>query len=106
MEPWLADVRDEVVRGVILSVLIQHGLDWMAFRSLKSQVQMGQGYPLGDEDLKFQLAYLSDTSRGYVESKPLRSGRTRIREYAFVRATAKAVDLRDGRIPSDVGVAL
>jgi hypothetical protein len=106
MEPWLVDVRDEVVRGVILRVLIKHGLDWMAFQSLQSQVQLGQGYPLADEELRFQLAYLGDKARGYVESKPLRAGRTRIREYAFVRATAKAVDLRDGLIASDPGVAL
>jgi hypothetical protein len=100
------DVRDEVVRGVILNVLIKYGLEWVAFRSLKRQVQVGQALPLSDEELRFQLAYLGDKERGYVEPKPLRSGRESISVYAFVRATAKAVDLRDGRIPPDPGVAL
>ena len=106
MDPLLQDVRDEVVRGIILSILIQHRLAWVAFASLKYQVQIGQGFPIADDDLGFQLAYLSDRARGYVEARPLRAGRARAFEYAFVRATAKAVDLRDGRIASDPGVAL
>jgi len=106
MDPFLQDVRDEVVRGLILSILIQHRLGWVAFGRLKREVQMGQGFPITDDDLGFQLAYLGDASRGYVEARPLHAGRTEVFEYAFVRATAKAVDLRDGRIPCDPGVAL
>ena len=106
MDPLLQDVRDEAVRGVILIILIQHKLSWVAFSSLKREVQLGQGFPIADDDLGFQLAYLSDAARAYVEAKALRTGRTNAFNYAFVRATAKAVDLRDGRIPRDPGVAL
>jgi hypothetical protein len=98
------EIRDEILRGVVLSVLIKHQLDWVAFNSLKVQVQRGQGYSLEDAELRFHLAYLSDSERGYVELKPLRAGRAAA-ESSFVRATAKAVDLRDGRIRPDPGVA-
>jgi len=97
-------IRDEILRGVILSILIKHRLDWVAFTSLRIQVQRGQGYPIEESELKFHLAYLGDPSRGYIESKPLRAGRTAA-ESSSVRATAKAVDLRDGRIAADPGVA-
>jgi len=97
-------IRDEILRGVILSILIKHRLDWVAFASLRIQVQRGQGYPIEESELKFHLAYLGDPSRGYVESKPVRAGRTAA-EYSSVRATAKAVDLRDGRIAADPGIA-
>jgi hypothetical protein len=97
-------IRDEILRGVILSVLIKHRLDWVTFSSLRIQVQRGQGYPIEDSELKFHLAYLGDPARGYIESRPLRSGRTAA-EQSCVRATAKGVDLRDGRIAQDPGVA-
>jgi len=106
MDLLLQETRDEAVRGIILCILIQHKLGWVRFQSLKREVQMGQGYPITDEDLGFQLAYLGDAARAYVEAKPLRAGRTSVAGFAFVRATAKAVDLRDGRIPNDPGVAL
>jgi len=106
MDPLLQDVRDEVVRGVILSILVQHRLNWVAFASLKREIQMGQGFPLTDDDLRFQLAYLGDTARAYVEGKSLRTGRDDAFQYAYVRATAKAVDLRAGLIPKDPGVGL
>lgn len=87
-----------------MSILIKHQLDWVTFQSLKVQVQRGQGYAVEDSELKFQLAYLSDSARAYIENKPLRAGRGAT-EFSFVRATAKAVDLRDGRVPPDPGVA-
>jgi len=104
MDTLSREIRDEIVRGVILSVLIKHELDWVAFNTLRLQVLRGQGYALRDSELRFHLAYLSDSARAYVESKPLRAGRAEP-EYAFVRATAKAVDLRDGRIAGEPGVA-
>jgi hypothetical protein len=104
MDSLSGEIRDEIVRGVILSILIKYQLDWVTFNSLKVQVQRGQGYAIEDAELKFHLAYLSDSARGYVELKPLRAGRTGA-EYSFLRATAKAVDLRDGRIALDPGVA-
>lgn len=98
------EIRDEILRGVVLRILIKHRLDWVTFNGLKVQVQRGQGYPLEDAELRFHLAYLGDSARGYVELKPLRAGRAEP-ESSMVRATAKAVDLRDGRIAGDPGVA-
>jgi hypothetical protein len=99
------DIRDETQRGVILMILVRRGLDWVPFGELKQQLLRGQGYPVTDEDLRFQLQYLGDPVRGYVEIKPLRLGRPPEPEQLQVRATAKAVDLIDGRIPPDQGVA-
>ena len=65
----------------------------------------GQGYPLTDEELHFQLLYLGDPARGYIEVKRLRLGRPQELEHLQVKATAKAVDLIDGRIPPDQGIA-
>ena len=104
MDTLSREIHDEIVRGVILSVLIKHELDWVGFNTLRLQVLRGQGYPLQEGELRFHLAYLSDSARAYVESKPLRAGRAEP-EYSFVRATAKAVDLSDGRIAQDPGVA-
>lgn len=99
------DIRHETQRGVILMILIRRSLDWVPFGELKQQLLRGQGYPLTDDDLRFQLLYLADPARGYIEMKPLRLGRPQELEQAQVRATAKAVDLIDGRIPADQGVA-
>ncbi len=99
------DIRHETQRGVILMILIRRNLDWVPFGELKQQLLRGQGYPLTDDELRFQLLYLADPARGYIETKPLRLGRTEELEQLQVRATAKAVDLIDGRIPADQGVA-
>lgn len=99
------DIRHETQRGVILMILVQHNLEWVSFGELKQQLLRGQGYPLTDEELRFQLQYLADPARSYVEMKPLRPGRPEEFEHSQVRATAKAVDLLDGRIPTDQGVA-
>ena len=104
MNSLTLEIRDEIVRGVILSVLIRHRLEWVTFRNLWVQVQRGQGFPLEESELKFHLNYLSDSARGYLENKPMRAGRGGT-EFSFVRATAKAVDLHDGRLPLDPGVA-
>ncbi len=98
------ELRDEIIRGVILSVLIKHQLDWVTFQSLRVQIQRGQGYAVEEDELKFHLAYLGDSVRAYIQSKPLRAGRGGT-EFSFVRATAKAVDLHDGRLEPDPGVA-
>jgi hypothetical protein len=99
------DIRHETQRGVILMILIRRGLDWVPFGELKQQLLRGQGYPLTDEELCFQLLYLADSARSYIEVKPLRLGRPQEPELLRVRATAKAVDLIDGRIPKDQGIA-
>src|SRR5207248_4840189 len=97
------EIRDEIIRGVILSVLVKHRLEWVTFGSLRVQVQRGQGYALEENELRFHLAYLGDSSRGYVENKALRTGR-KATDFTLVRATARAVDLLDGRIAADPGV--
>ncbi len=99
------DIRHETQRGVILMILIKRNLDWVPFGELKQQLLRGQGYPLTDDELRFHLTYLADPARSYIETKPLRLGRPEEMEQLQVRATAKAVDLVDGRIPADQGVA-
>ena len=99
------DIRHEAQRGVILMILIRRNLDWVPVGELKAQLQRGQGYALTDDDLKFHLQYLADSGRDYVQTQPLRLGRAGETEPFLVRATARAVDLADGRIAADPGVA-
>ncbi len=90
-------LHKELERGVILRALILFNLDWMTLRDLWVQVG-GQGYLLDDDTRTFDLNGLEQ--RGYIERKSLRSGRMDF-ELQMVRATVKAVDLHDGRIPPD-----
>ncbi len=101
MNKFSEDVKHESQRGVLLLTLIYRGLEWVPWMELQKQMAR-QGYPLADEDLQFHLNYLSGGS--YVETETLRAGRSGV-ELKRVRATKKAVDLRDGRIPADPGVA-
>ena len=104
---WSDDHEDEIVRGVILSILIQHKLEWVPFDTLRLHLVRGQGCLLPDDRLLFHLGYLSDTTRAYVETRTAPRGHPAVRDtFAFLRATAKAVDLRDGHIPADPGVIL
>jgi hypothetical protein len=96
------DVRHEVQRGVILMILTHRGLEWVPFTELRVQLARGQGYPLTDAELWFHLRYL--TNRGCVETRNARPGRTDL-ALVQVRATPKAVDLLDGRIEADPGIA-
>ena len=98
------DIRHEAQRGVILMILVHRNLDWIPVGELRQQLARGQGYLLTDEDLRFHLAYLATPGRAYVETRGLRPGRTDS-SLTMVRATAKAVDLLDGRIAPDPGVA-
>jgi hypothetical protein len=100
MRRLIADVEHELERGVILTVLILAGLDWLPIRAVRAQLA-GQGFFLTDEGLQFHFNYLEQ--RGYIDRKPLRSGRADL-ELQTVRATTKAVDLHDGRIPADEGI--
>jgi len=94
------DIRHERERGLILEVLIKAELRPIPFRLLHSIV-VAQGFPIEAEGLDFHLTYLKDT--GYIEIKNLRDGRVDV-QMKIVRATRKAVDLRDGRIAADVGI--
>lgn len=102
MREQTEQVRHEVLRGLILRILVLRDLDWVSFIELKLQLVRGQGQTLRDDDsLMFQLRYLSD--RGYVELKRLRAGRADI-ELQCIRATGRAVDYLDGRLPDDPGI--
>jgi hypothetical protein len=96
------DVRHEVQRGVILMILTHRALDWVPFTELRVQLARGQGYPLTDADLWFHMRYLAN--RGYLETRNTRPGRSDL-SLTQARATPKAVDLLDGRIEADPGVA-
>jgi hypothetical protein len=102
MSTLINDVRHEVQRGVVLMILTHRGLEWVPFTELRAQLARGQGYPLTDAELWFHVRYLS--SRSYVETRHTRPGRTDL-SLTQVRATPKAVDLLDGRIEADPGVA-
>jgi len=99
------DIRREAQRGVILLVLVHQQMNWMPYRELKLQMARGQGYALTDEELRYHLAYLSSPSRGYVETRRLRPG-VSDPEWSEARATARAVDLLEGRLEPDPGVAV
>jgi hypothetical protein len=96
------DVSREYERGVMVKVLVSWGLEWMPLHALRVQTMTQLGYTMSTDDLKFQLNYLSQG--GYTETKTLRAGRADF-ELAVARATAKAVDLVEGRAV-DPGVAL
>jgi len=94
-------VQREAQRGLIVRVLVDWRLDWMPFGELRLHVLRRTGYAIADDELEFHLKYLS--TAGYVEMKHLRAARAGL-ELTAVRATAKAVDLIEGRIPADPGL--
>ena len=96
-------IQEEAQRGLIAQILVEWQMEWMPFGELRVQMLRRSGYPMTDEALAFHLNYLSRA--GYVETKQLRAARAGL-ELTAVRATAKAVDLVDGRIAEDPGVAL
>lgn len=96
------DIHHETERGVMLLALILNDLEWMPAKELQRQM-IGQGFlDFTTESMRFHLNYCEQ--KGYVERKSLRGGRLGM-ELETVRATTKAVDLHDGRIPADPGVA-
>ncbi len=103
MKTLSKQVQQEAQRGLIVRILVEWQLEWMPFGELRLQLLRRTGYPVSDEELQFQINYLSRT--GYVETKQLRAVRAGL-EMTTVRAAPKAVDLVDGRIPEDPGVAL
>lgn len=103
MTKFSDDIKHEAERGVMLLTLIYRGLDWVPFSELRKQMAR-QGYPLADDELEFHLNYLADGE--YVEMETLRVRRGAAgMEMQRARATKRAVDLHDGRIPADPGVA-
>lgn len=96
------EVQNESQRGLILNILIDWKLEWMPFNELRVQVLRRSGYALADKDLQFHLNYLA--ARDYLETRRLRAGRAEL-ELLTVRGTAKALDLKEGRLEPDAGVA-
>jgi hypothetical protein len=91
-------VQREAQRGLVLRILVDWRLEWMPFGELRLQFLRRAGYALSDEELQFHLNYLSRA--GYVETKQLRAARAGL-ELTAVRATPKAVDMVEGRMPDD-----
>ncbi len=91
-------VQQEAQRGLIVRVLVDWRLEWMPFGELRLQVLRRTGSALGDDELQGHLNYLAQA--GYVETKRLRSSLADL-ELTVARATAKAVDLVEGRLPPD-----
>lgn len=96
-------IQKEAQRGLIVQILIERRLEWVPFAELRLQFLRRAGYAPADEDLQFHLNYLSKS--GYIETRQLRAARAGL-ELTAVRATPKAVDLAEGRISEDAGVAL
>lgn len=101
------DIRHERERGLIIEVLIEAKLKFIPLYLLVSMME-GQDWPLGEgdpakalEDLNFQLTYLADL--GLVERRNPREGKLKL-DIQLVRATGKAVDVKDGRIERPTGI--
>ncbi|HEV2177372.1 MAG TPA: hypothetical protein VGW33_09245 [Terriglobia bacterium] len=103
MNSLMNDVQHEAQRGLMLRILVDWHLEWMPFNELRVQMMRRTGDTVTDERLKFHLAYL--TQNQYAETKQLRAGRAEI-ELTAVRGTPKAVDLLEGRLAPDAGIAL
>jgi len=95
-------VRQEAERGSIVQILVEWQMEWMPVGELRLHM-LRAGYQLSDEDLQFHLNYLE--RKGYVETKQLRAPRAGL-ELTAVRATARGVDLAEGRLAEETGVGL
>ena len=103
MESLTSDVQREAERGVMVRILVDWGLEWMPYHELRMQLATRLGYRVPESELRFHLNYL--LQGGYAETKQLRAGRADI-ELLAIRATVKAVDLLEGRVPQDAGIGL
>jgi len=101
MDTATKDINMEAERGVMLQVLVNWNLERIPFHELRLQTIRRLGYNLSDDQIRFHLNYLEQG--GYAETKLLRSGRADL-ELTAVRATAKAVDLLEGRLAPDPGI--
>src|SRR5579875_1321564 len=61
------------------------------------------GYPSPLEELNFHVAYLAE--KGLVAVEGVRGPHTH-RNISLVKITAKGIDYRDGRLPTDEGIYL
>jgi hypothetical protein len=97
------EVKHEAERGLMVKVLVDWNLEWMPFHELRMQLTRRLGYRPLDSTMQLHLNYLREG--GYAEVKQLRAGRTEL-ELTAIRATAKAVDLLEGRAAPDAGIGL
>ncbi|HEV2424300.1 MAG TPA: hypothetical protein VGZ29_05680 [Terriglobia bacterium] len=104
MAEQISTAQHEIERGRILQILLVRYPDSLSFADLKLHlVRQGcviEPGRMGDRVMAFHLAYLKD--RGYVALEKLRAGDV---EMGTARLTARGVDLMDGRIERDSGVA-
>ena len=94
-------VRHESERAVMLRILTDWNLEWAPFYELRLQLMSRLGYRLPDSQIVFHLNYL--VQAGYAEIQWLRPGQMEM-DLSTVRATTKAVDLFEGRIPMDPSI--
>ena len=102
MSSLIDEIRHESQRGLILSILVDWQMEWMPLRELRAQMMRRLGDEVEESQVKFHLRYLEQN--GYAEMKQLRAGRAEF-DLTTVRATPRAVDLKEGRIAPDAGVA-
>jgi hypothetical protein len=96
-------IQQEAERGSIVQILVEWRMEWMPVGELRLHLLRREGNALTEEQLKFHLNYLEE--KGYVETKHLRAVRAGL-EMTAVRATARGVDLAEGRIAEEEGVSL
>ena len=96
-------IKQEAERGSIVQILVEWQMEWMPVGELRLHWLRRAGYPLSEDEMQFHLNYLAE--KGYVETKHLRAVRAGL-ELTAVRATAKGVDLAEGRIAEHAGVGL
>jgi hypothetical protein len=102
MPEFASQVQTEAQRGLLLKVLVSWRMEWLPFSEMRIHVLRRLGYEVSDDQLLFHMKYLE--AAGYAELKRLRAGRADY-ELTTVRATTKGVDLVEGRLPPDDGVA-
>jgi len=96
-------IKQEAERGTIVQILVEWQMEWMPAGELRLHLLRRAGYQVSEEGLEFHLKYLEE--KGYVETKHLRAVKAGL-EMTAVRATARGVDLAEGRIAEPAGVAI
>jgi len=97
------EVRREAERGSIVQILVEWQMEWIPVGELRLNLLRRAGYQLSDDEIQFHLNYLAE--KGYVETKHLRAVKAGL-ELTAVRATARGVDLAEGRIAGQAEVGL
>jgi len=96
-------IQQGAERGAIVRILVEWRMEGMPVGELRLHLLRRAGYQVSEKDLEFHLNYLEE--KGYVEIKHLRAVKAGL-EMTAVRATARGVDLAEGRIAEHAGVGL